>query len=117
MTKIGYNYAFDETACASCGGQCCVGERGVIWVNAEEISALAKLFNLDYDIFCEKYAKKIDGRVSLREKPYKDGWACIFYEEGCTVYAARPAQCATFPFWEKFLQEPQYLSCPGVSFR
>lgn len=114
QTKIGYNYSFNENACATCGGACCIGESGAIWLNSEESRAIANFLKIEHEDFCLTYAKKIDGRLSIKEKPYKDGWACIFFNEGCEIYSVRPKQCATFPFWEKFISEPQLLCCPGV---
>ena len=67
--------------------------------------------------FCEWYTHMVGDRRSLVEKPNGD---CIFYEraKGCTVYAVRPRQCRTWPFWESNLARQQTWKdtckvCPG----
>jgi Fe-S-cluster containining protein len=56
-------------------------------------------------------------RISLQEKPNYD---CIFWQpKGCLVYAHRPLQCRSFPFWPSNLYEAQTWEelrarCPGV---
>ncbi len=56
--------------------------------------------------------------MSLIEKRNYD---CIFWsEEGCEVYAARPFQCRSFPFWSSIVDdrehwEEQGRSCPGIN--
>ncbi len=72
--------------------------------------------------FVSKYCRIVpyhDGTevFSLLEKPNYD---CIFWENGCTLYGARPIQCSTYPFWtyildneERWQQEGE--SCPGIN--
>jgi len=57
-------------------------------------------------------------RHTLREQANGD---CVFYdrERGCTVYAARPRQCRSWPFWDSNLKTPQAWAqtcqeCPGA---
>src|SRR5205807_1713030 len=54
---------------------------------------------------------------SLREKSNGD---CVFYDRsaGCTIYAVRPRQCRTWPFWESNVAKPEAWRrtcevCPG----
>jgi Fe-S-cluster containining protein len=54
--------------------------------------------------------------LSLKEKSNYD---CIFWNQGCTVYAARPVQCRTFPFWRSVVSaaetwEIAASGCPGI---
>jgi Fe-S-cluster containining protein len=71
--------------------------------------------------FVEKYCRWVDlgqGLVlSLREKKNYD---CIFWDNGCTVYAHRPVQCRTYPFWEGPLASAEKWKwegrfCPGIN--
>ncbi len=41
VKKEGFNFAFDPQGCNSCSGNCCIGESGYIWINAQEIQTLA----------------------------------------------------------------------------
>ena len=57
------------------------------------------------------------GEISLRER--RDG-SCVFYSKGgCSVYAVRPRQCRTWPFWRAVLHSPERWAdeaadCPGM---
>ncbi len=92
--------------CARCG-ICCKGPQpGFVWVSEAEIAALATHLGLTVDAFGARYLRRIGARYSLVEKASHD---CIFWEDGrgCTVYAARPTQCRTFPFWDEHLASPE----------
>ncbi|MEM7559637.1 MAG: YkgJ family cysteine cluster protein, partial [Planctomycetota bacterium] len=52
--------------CTQCG-VCCSGEPGHVWVNQEEIVALAKEMELTEADFREKYVRKVGARYSLIE--------------------------------------------------
>ncbi len=104
--------------CTQCGN-CCTGAPGFVWVNKEEIEALAQLIGIrDVDEFERLYVRKIGMRKSLVEFPNGD---CVFFDNEkrtCTVYAARPRQCRTWPFWNSNLRSPQAWQetcqqCPG----
>jgi Fe-S-cluster containining protein len=103
--------------CTGCGS-CCTGSPGFVWVNREEIEALAAVVGEESESFEEKYVRKIGARRSLREFPNGD---CVFFDtehRSCTVYAARPRQCRTWPFWESNLRQPERWqeaseACPG----
>lgn len=115
-----YPYSFDESKCAECGGKCCTGESGYIFLNNDEIRKLARLKNLNFDDFISTYCIKVGFRYSLIEKPYQNGFACVFFDEinkNCGVYEARPTQCRTFPFWEYFKCNLKELKeeCIGVN--
>lgn len=119
ITKEGFNYSFDENACASCGGKCCTGESGNIFVNTSEIKALATLLNLDVELFKSNYLVKKGYKYSIKEKIVGLSYDCVFYDrkiEGCSVYMARPTQCITFPFWDYFKNNVSELKkeCPGI---
>ena len=102
--------------CTQCG-KCCTGAPGFVWVTDEEIDALAAARGMKRSEFVAVHTYKTRGKVSLRERPNGD---CIFYDadKGCTVYAARPTQCRTWPFWDSNLTTPERWAetegiCPG----
>jgi len=85
-------------SCTGCG-DCCTGAPGFVWVNREEIAALARRLNLEVAEFERRYVRKVGIRKSLIE--YANG-DCVFFDPGtrkCTVYEDRPRQCRTWPFW------------------
>jgi Fe-S-cluster containining protein len=104
--------------CTQCG-VCCSGDPGFVWVNAEEIVALAEAMDLEEDEFRKRFVRKVGTRFSLVEYPDGD---CIFLDpqtRGCMVYQARPVQCRTWPFWSSNLKterdwEATCEICPGA---
>jgi|SRR5437879_4615681 len=102
--------------CTRCG-HCCTGDPGNVWVNEEEIEALADyLHETPYEVTA-LYTRRAGRGRSLREKANGD---CVFYdrEQGCTVYPIRPRQCRTWPFWESNVSTPDAWQktcevCPG----
>jgi Fe-S-cluster containining protein len=103
--------------CSQCG-DCCTGAPGFVWVNGEEIRALAEELNLDVEAFEAKYVRKVGIRKSLIEFP---NGSCVFFNDDtrkCTVYNGRPRQCRTWPFWDSNLNSPDSWAhtcrvCPG----
>jgi Fe-S-cluster containining protein len=102
--------------CTRCGN-CCTGTPGFVWVNEEEIAAIAEFRGesiQETTALCTRLARR--GR-SLREKENGD---CVFYDrqEGCTIYPVRPRQCRTWPFWASNVDTPEAWRqtcevCPG----
>lgn len=116
IRKAGFPYAFDPAACAGCGGRCCTGESGNIYLDKAEITAMAAHLELSEAAFVGGYMEKRGYRLALREIRRGDSHDCIFYENGCRVYAVRPAQCRSFPFWEYYQTRVTELKeeCPGI---
>lgn len=52
----------------------------------------------------------------IRERPDGD---CLFFDGRCTIYALRPTQCRTYPFWFKHMRSVDAWNqvardCPGI---
>jgi len=103
--------------CTACG-DCCTGAPGYVWVNKQDIEALAAEVGLDVAEFESVYTREIGVRRSLNEH---DNGDCVFFDgksRKCRVYLARPRQCRTWPFWESNLRTPEAWQetcrvCPG----
>lgn len=103
--------------CTGCG-DCCTGAPGFVWVNRDEIEALAHKLNLPTEKFEELYVRRVGIRKSLVE--YDNG-DCVFFDaksRNCKVYEARPRQCKTWPFWHSNMQSEETWketceACPG----
>jgi Fe-S-cluster containining protein len=102
--------------CTQCGA-CCTGAPGYVWVDAAEVEALARHLGLAVDDFGRRYVRQVGDRYSLIERP---GGDCVFWDrsKGCTVYASRPVQCRTWPFWPENIDSPEAWDdvkavCPG----
>ena len=108
--------------CTQCGDCCSGPSQGFVWVDDSEIAAIAAVMGMSdrIDEFERKFVRDVRGRKSLVE--YSDG-DCIFLDPAlrrCTVYAARPLQCRSWPFWEKNLAAPRSWAaaaavCPGCN--
>lgn len=104
--------------CTQCG-DCCTGAPGFVWVNQEEIDAMAVRLAMDVDEFEKKYVRRIGIRRSLVEFPNGD---CVFFDtekRNCSIYEQRPRQCRTWPFWNSNIDSPKAWKqtcevCPGA---
>jgi Fe-S-cluster containining protein len=103
--------------CTGCG-QCCTGSPGYVWINAQEMEAMAQALNISLEAFTRKYTRKVGNRYSLREHPTT--YDCVFLKgKKCDVYTARPKQCRTFPWWPEHMKSPAHWEqvkerCEGV---
>ena len=102
--------------CTRCG-KCCTGEPGYVWVNGAELRAIAEFRGESVEEVTGLYTRLAGGGRTLREKANGD---CVFYDRaaGCTVYAVRPRQCRTWPFWDSNVETPEAWQetceiCPG----
>ena len=105
--------------CTQCG-DCCSGSEGYVWVNQEEIDAMACRVGMPADQFEATYVKRVGVRRSLKERTNGD---CVLLDETtrkCTAYDERPRQCRTWPFWDSNLRSPESWAeaaeaCPGCN--
>jgi Fe-S-cluster containining protein len=120
LDKDGYNYRFTPSACEECGGACCTGESGYIWVKYVEMKKMADFLELTIEEFATMYIRKVKHRYSIIEKKLSwENYACIFFDDSlkqCSIYPVRPRQCRTFPFWETFKNDVEEVKkeCPGI---
>ena len=105
-------------ACQPECGKCCTrhGEYDYVYLTRADVSRLAAHLKLTVTAFRAQWTKQDDGHTILKmEDP-----ECPFLKgTQCTVYAARPGQCGTFPFWPENLKsragwEELATFCPGV---
>lgn len=115
-----FPFQFNSQACRTCGGRCCRGLGGYVWISLQELEDLAAAQGMNAARFAEQHLRQVQGRLSLRERIINGEHFCCFFEPiacRCTVYEHRPKQCRSFPFWEKFQHDCQELlrECPGVT--
>jgi Fe-S-cluster containining protein len=107
--------------CKRCSA-CCRYDAGFVYLSKTDLKKLVLHTKMDEESFKKTYCRRVaDWRnkesLSLKEKYNKD---CIFWDNGCTVYEARPMQCVTFPFWENIIVskkawENAASGCPGMN--
>ena len=104
--------------CTGCG-ECCRARGGKpswVYVTIDERRRLARHLKLSTSAFTRRYCGKANGFFHLRN-PTAD---CLFLDGArCTVYAARPGQCRTYPFWRENMNAEVWNTqvkrdCPGV---
>lgn len=109
--------------CTACGN-CCTGGPGFVWVTPEEIERVAVHLKITTREMLSRHCRKIGGRYSFKEVRTEGGlFDCVFLREhapgattsdgtplrgkGCSIYAVRPLQCRTWPFWPENVESPQ----------
>lgn len=104
--------------CTQCGN-CCTGAPGFVWVDDEEIRAIAEYLDKPVGEIRLFHTKPVRNKVSLTEFANGD---CTFFDgatRGCKIYPVRPKQCRTWPFWNSNLSSRQawedtQRECPGA---
>lgn len=110
-----------QFSCTKCSA-CCRGDEGFVFLSNDDIKNLCEHLKLSKKNFIERFCRFIptyenEAYLSLLETKNHD---CIFWNEGCSVYAARPVQCQTYPFWTGFLEsreawEAEKKNCAGIN--
>jgi Fe-S-cluster containining protein len=104
--------------CTQCGN-CCSGPPGFVWVNEDEVRQISRFLGQPVEDVALDHLRNVGNKVSLRERANGD---CTFLDpqtRRCTIYAARPRQCRTWPFWQSNLSSPEAWRevqqvCPGA---
>jgi len=99
-------------------GNCCARPEGIVRVGADDVARIAALLGITEAAFRSRYVAA--GGDRLIDAP---GGRCVFLVEGkeaaCSIYAARPERCRTWPYWPELLEDPEALAaamrtCPGI---
>ena len=108
---------FDCTRCQ----RCCRLEPGLVLLSHQDLDRLADFLDLSREAVRDRYCRTVQtggvGRLTLQEH---DNYDCVFWGAGgCTVYAARPLQCRSFPFWPSQVADEESWQaaareCPGI---
>jgi len=109
-------------SCTQCG-KCCTGPSGSVAISEKEIEDMASFLKLEIKTFKRLYVKRRGQQhflVEKRSSKTSSNYDCVFFKENkCTVYAARPQQCKTFPFWPENLNSEESWNlaakdCEGI---
>lgn len=104
--------------CQGCG-KCCRGPGGYVWINENELTAMAAALGMSEKQFARRYVRNVSGELALVDKENDD---CVFLNEKgqCDLYECRPVQCRTFPWWPEIIKsrmswENSAYDCPGFN--
>lgn len=108
--------------CTRCGN-CCSGAPGYVWVDDEEVAAIAGFLGQPVAEFLARHTRPAAGRRSLLEKDGGDCELLIRDPDGktrCSIHPVRPLQCRTWPFWPSNLASSRAWAaaargCPGMN--
>ncbi|HUW20629.1 MAG TPA: YkgJ family cysteine cluster protein [Sedimentisphaerales bacterium] len=95
--------------CGQCGNCCSGPEAGYIWVSRAEVELIADYLKMTAGQVRQDYLRRVGLRTTIIEQPgSKD---CIFLrkidgQKECMIYAVRPRQCRSWPFWPGNLVNP-----------
>ena len=65
--KEDFAYHFNSNACKPCGGKCCRGLGGYVWISMEELTEMANTSNMETDVFARQYVRQVHGKLALKE--------------------------------------------------
>jgi Fe-S-cluster containining protein len=110
-------------SCERCSS-CCRHESGFVYLSEEDVNRLCRFCGAPRGEFVALYCRWVpyDGGYALSLKE-KSNFDCVFYTAdgsgGCSVYDARPVQCAAYPFWQYLIAskdawEESAAHCPGI---
>jgi Fe-S-cluster containining protein len=100
-----------------------------VWFTHDEGVAMAAALGMQLESFMQAFARRIHDRWSLTERAGPRGMDCVLLDREsqpgkalCRVYAARPKQCRTWPFWQRNLvsrdawaRAAENTPCPGMN--
>ena len=101
-------------------GNCCISRDsyGYVYLSKKDLIKIAKYLNVSINLFKKKYCQYSDGYLHLKEININGN--CQFLEnKKCSIYAARPMQCRTWPFWKEHMNVKKWNEelinfCPGI---
>ncbi|HYQ71402.1 MAG TPA: YkgJ family cysteine cluster protein [Gammaproteobacteria bacterium] len=106
-------------SCTRCG-RCCTGGAGYhVYFTRGEANAACASLGLTWKWFRRHYLRRLEGDGLVAADR---GGACIFLNAAgqCRIYAQRPVQCRTYPFWPELVDSEaswrrEALRCEGIN--
>ena len=103
--------------CTRCG-HCCTGEPGFVWVEDDGPGGHRRSIAANRSKRSRRCTRAGPAAAGLSAKRATAIASSTTAQQGCTVYAVRPPQCRTWPFWESNVDTPEAWRhtcdvCPG----
>ena len=95
----------------------CCDQQGFVYLTEEDIDRLAAYLKIPPAEFEKRHVYRTRNQRRLRVPRHA---RCSFLDAGgCSVHAAKPLQCRTFPYWPELLKSPRAWHatgkwCPGI---
>ena len=95
----------------------CCEQQGFVYLTEEDILRLAGYLEMTVRAFEQRYVYRTRNLRRLRVPRHAQ---CEFLQDGgCSVHAAKPLQCASFPFWPELVGSKRKWNaaggyCPGI---
>lgn len=111
-----------DFSCQRCSN-CCRLEPGAVFLTQEDAENISEILNLSLNDFLTKYCREIyKGEIPVVALKEKNNYDCILWNNGCTVYNARPIQCRTYPYWPYIVESKEYIDlekrrCKGIGIK
>ena len=86
----------NQFKCSGCG-ECCRWT-GFVLLTPKDLPILAAQLNLSELDFIDQHTRLSSNRQQLALLDKSDGSCAFLKGDRCSIYAARPEQCRTFPF-------------------
>jgi len=105
-----------QFACQPGCTECC-RQRGFVYLTEADLSRMAEYLHLTPVAFEARYVYRTRNRMRLRVP--RDANCSFLKDDGCSIHAAKPTQCRTFPFWPELVESRREWRktakyCPGI---
>lgn len=100
------------------GCTACCTQDGEVYLSTNDVARMARHLQMTLREFRQQYCER-DGEGDWRLTT-PAGRNCHFLlEGGCSIHAAKPVQCLTFPFWPENVRSRKAWNnlrryCPGI---
>jgi len=107
-------------SCTQCGRCCLTGGDYYVYLTETESEVIRKRLQLSSNWFRRRYLERLEEGELVLASGEDD--CCIFLDTSgqCRVYAVRPLQCRTYPFWPELTGSARAWSsearrCEGIN--
>ena len=107
-------------SCTACGDCCSTGDDYYVYLTDGEAERIRNYLGLSKGWFRRRYLERLE-EGELVATAAADG-RCIFLDANkqCKVYAVRPLQCRTYPFWPELVGtskawQAEATRCEGIN--